>query len=112
MVDQHPDLKIVLIGDGDTRPTVEAEIAKFGLEKHIELRGWQSNAEVMEALRSSRAMLLPSFAEGLPIVIMEALALGRPVLSTYIAGIPELLDEEIGWIFPASSVPHMTEAIR
>ena len=50
-------------------------------------------------------MVLPSFAEGLPIVIMEALALGRPVVSTYIAGIPELVQHgESGWLVPAGSV--------
>ena len=49
-------------------------------------------------------MVLPSFAEGLPIVIMEAFALGRPVISTYIAGIPELVDREPGWLVPAGDV--------
>ena len=57
-------------------------------------------------------MLLPSFAEGLPVSIMEAFALHTPVISTYIAGIPELVDSSCGWIIPAGDVPALTEAIR
>jgi len=56
---------------------------------------------------------LPSFAEGLPVVLMEALALGRPVLGTYVAGIPELIEPDAsGWLVPAGSVERLTEAIR
>jgi glycosyltransferase involved in cell wall biosynthesis len=56
-------------------------------------------------------MLLPSFAEGLPVSIMEAFALRKPVISTYIAGIPELVDSSCGWIVPAGDVPALTAAI-
>ena len=53
----------------------------------------------------ARALVLPSFAEGLPVVIMEAMALRRPVISTYVAGIPELVrDGEHGWLVPAGDV--------
>jgi colanic acid/amylovoran biosynthesis glycosyltransferase len=45
-------------------------------------------------------LVLPSFAEGLPVVFMESLALGRPVIATQIAGHPELLDERVGWLVP------------
>ncbi|WP_031551203.1 glycosyltransferase family 4 protein [Parvularcula oceani] len=108
----YPDLKVVLIGDGETRGEIEGEVARLGLERHVELTGWASNAEVRTRIGQSRALLLPSFAEGLPIVIMEALAMERPALSTYIAGIPELLDERCGWIFPAGSVEHIRGAVR
>jgi glycosyltransferase involved in cell wall biosynthesis len=60
----------------------------------------------------ARAMLLPSFAEGLPVSIMEAFALRKPVISTYIAGIPELVDSSCGWVVPAGDVPALTAAIR
>jgi colanic acid/amylovoran biosynthesis glycosyltransferase len=78
----------------------------------IELRGWQSNVQVRRALVESRALLLPSFAEGLPVVIMEAFALGRPVISTYIAGIPELVDANCGWLAPAGDVHGLAAAMR
>ncbi|MFL6627048.1 MAG: glycosyltransferase family 4 protein [Burkholderiaceae bacterium] len=109
---EFPGLKVVLIGDGEERPALEAEIARHGVAGHIELRGWQPNAEVRRALEAARALLLPSFAEGLPVVIMEAFALGRPVISTYIAGIPELVDASCGWLAPAGDVDGLAAAMR
>ena len=110
--DEFPDLKVVLIGDGEERATLEAEIARHDVAGMIELRGWQSNDEVRQAIVQSRALLLPSFAEGLPVVIMEAFALGRPVISTLIAGIPELVDARCGWLAPAGDVDALASAIR
>lgn len=109
---EFPTCKVILIGDGEERAALLAAIAEHDVAAMIELRGWQPNAEVREAIRSSRALLLPSFAEGLPVVIMEAFALGRPVVSTYIAGIPELLDRDCGWIVPAGSVEALAGAMR
>ncbi len=57
-------------------------------------------------------MVLPSLAEGLPVVIMESLALGCPVISTRITGIPELLDADCGWIVPPGDVDALTTAVR
>lgn len=107
-----PDLKIVLIGDGEDRAAIEARIAELGVEKHVELAGWGTRDEVRAALAQARAMLLPSLAEGLPVVIMEALALGCPVISTRIAGIPELLDEGCGWIVPPGDLESLADATR
>src|SRR3982751_856742 len=60
-----------------------------------------------------RALVLPSFAEGLPVVIMEAMALRRPVISTFVAGIPELVETgKCGWLVPAGDVPALVEAMR
>lgn len=109
---EFPRLKVVLIGDGESRAAIEAEIARHGVGDRVELRGWRANTEVRETVREARALLLASAAEGLPVVIMEALALGRPVISTYIAGIPELVDDGCGWIIPAGSEDHLVEAMR
>jgi glycosyltransferase involved in cell wall biosynthesis len=60
----------------------------------------------------TRALVLPSFAEGLPVVLMEALALHRPVVSTYVAGIPELVEDGgNGWLVPAGSVDALAAAL-
>lgn len=112
VVKTHPKARLVLIGDGETRPEIEALIARHGLAHAVELRGWADGDAVKAALKASRAMVLPSFAEGLPIVIMEAFALGRPVISTYIAGIPELVDREAGWLVPAGDVAALADALR
>jgi colanic acid/amylovoran biosynthesis glycosyltransferase len=104
---------LTVIGDGELRGVVEARIAELDLGDHVELAGWRSGADVRDALVASRALVLSSFAEGLPVVIMESLALERPVVSTTIAGIPELVrDGESGWLVPAGSVPALVEALE
>lgn len=107
------DFRLVLVGDGEMRRPLEAEIAKHGLGARVEITGWASGDQVRAHLRGARALVLPSFAEGLPVVIMEALALGRPVLSTSVAGIPELVRPgENGWLVPAGDVDALADAMR
>jgi colanic acid/amylovoran biosynthesis glycosyltransferase len=107
------DFEIVLIGDGPMRAPIEALIEEFGLQDHIRIAGWIGSDAVLEELLRARALLLPSFAEGLPMVIMEALALGRPVISTYVGGIPELVEPgACGWLVPSGSIEPLVEAIR
>lgn len=102
-----------LVGDGEMRPEVERRIATYGLGARVHVTGWASEARVRSELREARALVLPSFAEGLPVVIMEALALGRPVISTYVAGIPELVvPGRSGWLVPAGSAGDLAAAMR
>lgn len=97
--------QMVLAGDGDLRGQLEERIAAYGLGHMVRITGWISGAQVRHEILAARALVLPSFAEGLPVVIMEAMALRRPVLSTYVAGIPELVTPgENGWLFPAGDV--------
>jgi glycosyltransferase involved in cell wall biosynthesis len=108
-----PSVQLTLVGDGPMRRELGAEIARLGLEKVVSISGYVGAQRVREEIESSRAMVLPSFAEGLPVVLMEAMALGRPVLSTYIAGIPELIQPGVnGWLVPAGSKQRLVEALR
>ncbi len=105
--------QLTLVGDGSLRPEIENLIQEYGLEKYVKITGWASGIEVQKYIMNARALVLPSFAEGLPVVIMEALALERPVISTYVAGIPELVkSEENGWLIPSGSVSALTEIMR
>ncbi|WP_036483641.1 glycosyltransferase [Myxosarcina sp. GI1] len=105
--------KLVLVGDGELRAQIESAIARYKLHDCITITGWANNDEVCQQMLNSRATILASFAEGLPVVIMEALALGRPVVSTYIAGIPELVEPEVsGWLVPSGSAAALTKAMR
>lgn len=101
-----------IVGDGEMRPQLEAQIKALGLERRVTLTGWKDAESVRREILGARALILPSFAEGLPVVLMEALALGRPVIATCIAGIPELVDEQCGWLVPAGSRPALAEALR
>jgi glycosyltransferase involved in cell wall biosynthesis len=113
LVESGVDAKLVLAGDGEMRTEIEALIRDSKLDDRVEITGWISADEVARRLLDARAMVLPSFAEGLPVVIMEAFALARPVLSTYIAGIPELVrDGRNGWLVPAGSIDALTSALR
>ncbi len=107
------DFKLVFVGDGPLRSEIEQQIVQLKLQNHIEITGWASSDEVREQLLASRAMVLPSFAEGLPVVIMESLALNRPVISTYVAGIPELVEPGVcGWLVPPGSAEILAVAMR
>jgi glycosyltransferase involved in cell wall biosynthesis len=106
------DFQLILVGDGPMRQQLEARIHELGLDDRVRLTGWLSGKDVREAILASRALLLPSFAEGLPVVIMEALALGRPVVATYVAGVPELVEPGCGWLVPAGSVDDLADAMR
>jgi glycosyltransferase involved in cell wall biosynthesis len=105
--------EIVLVGDGPLRRPIEARVERLGLRNRVRLTGWMGTERVREEIERARAMVLPSFAEGLPVVLMEALALGRPVISTYVAGIPELVRPGVnGWLVPAGSVDALAVAMR
>jgi len=106
------EFKAVLAGDGPMRREIEKCINNNGLQDKIRITGWLNGDEIKNVLLASRIMVLPSFAEGLPVVIMEAFALGRPVLSTFIAGIPELVEHrKSGWLVPAGDVNALAEVL-
>jgi glycosyltransferase involved in cell wall biosynthesis len=103
---------VTIVGDGPMRAEAERLIDALGLKDRVRITGYLSNRDVLERIRGSRALVLPSFAEGLPGVFFEAFALGRPVIATFIAGAPELVDESCGWIVPAGSIEALAEAMR
>ena len=106
-------VELVLAGDGPMRTEIEKMVREFGLQDRVRITGWISSDRVRDEILAARALVLPSFAEGLPVVIMEALALRRPVITTYIAGIPELVKaRENGWLIPAGSICALTAAIE
>lgn len=111
-VQRAPDLHLTLVGDGELRGAIEAAVLQHGLAAHVTMTGWLDEAGVREALSQSHALVLPSFAEGLPMVVMEAMAAARPVLATSIAGIPELVRQgETGWLVPAGDAAGFAEAM-
>jgi glycosyltransferase involved in cell wall biosynthesis len=109
-------VSLTIVGDGEMREELEAEVERRELGDIVTLAGIQTSDEIRSHLERCRAFVLPSFAEGLPVVIMEALAAGRPVIATAVAGIPELVDGACGWLIPAGSedalVGAMTAALH
>jgi colanic acid/amylovoran biosynthesis glycosyltransferase len=111
--DRGVAMELVLAGDGPLRAAIEKEIREQGVEDVVKVTGWVDNQRVRALLLESRALVVASFAEGLPVVIMESFAVGRPVISTYIAGIPELVENRVnGWLFPAGDVERLADAMQ
>lgn len=108
----NPRLRLSLVGDGELRPMIQDIIAAEGMADAVHLLGWQDESGVRAAMDAAHALVTPSFAEGLPVVIMEAMARARPVIATYIAGIPELVrpDHE-GWLVPAGDADLLAQAM-
>lgn len=104
--------ELVLAGDGEMRGEIETLIAKYGLTAAVRITGWISSDEVRDEILAARSLVLPSFAEGLPVVLMEAMALRRPVITTFVAGIPELVEHgKHGWLVPAGDVESLAAAM-
>jgi glycosyltransferase involved in cell wall biosynthesis len=95
LADKHPDLTLRLVGDGPDRKALETDVARRGLQDRIVFLGYRSQAEVAEDLSQTDVFVLPSFAEGVPVVLMEAMAAQVPVLTTRIAGVPELVEDGV-----------------
>lgn len=110
--DRGRRIELVLAGDGEMREELEASIQRMHLQGDVSITGWIDGDRVREELLASKAMVLPSFAEGLPVVVMEAMALKRVVLSTRIAGIPELVRDGVdGWLVTPGDVEALVESL-
>lgn len=107
-----PDISLTLVGDGPLRPMIQQRIGELGITENVRFAGTCSGEQVRRHIRAARVTVLPTLAEGLPVVLMEAFALGRPVISTYVAGIPELVEPgKNGWLVPAGSVKKLADAM-
>jgi glycosyltransferase involved in cell wall biosynthesis len=106
-------LRLVLIGDGPERATLVEMAARLGISDQVHFAGYKSQADVAAALQAADVLVLPSFAEGLPVVLMEAMAARLPVIATQIAGVPELVRPGVnGWLVPPGDVDDLADAIR
>ncbi|MBK4218151.1 glycosyltransferase family 4 protein [Paracoccus caeni] len=90
-----PDARLTLIGDGPARADLTARAAELGIADAVRFTGYLNQDEVAAELARCDLFALPSFAEGVPVVLMEAMASRRPVLATRIAGIPELVEDGV-----------------
>jgi glycosyltransferase involved in cell wall biosynthesis len=109
---EHADFELRLVGDGELRAEIEALAAEYGIADRVHVTGWASSEQVLREIEDARLVVLASFAEGLPVVIMEALAVGRTVLTTSVAGIPELVSPDCGWLVATGSVDELTAGLR
>ena len=110
--DRGLNFELVIVGDGPMRSEIERLIGELDLNSRVRIAGFMSDDGVLRELLSARALVMPSFAEGLPVVFFEAMALGRPVISTFIAGHSELIEPRVnGWLVPAGAVEPLVAAM-
>lgn len=114
----HPSAELVIIGWGQERNRLKALIKKCGLKGSVQLKGFRKHDCVANELKKADIFCLPSITtkdgnhEGIPNAIKEAMATGLPVVSTYHAGIPELVtNEEEGFLVPEKSAAQLAQKI-
>jgi glycosyltransferase involved in cell wall biosynthesis len=109
---QHPQVKFCIAGDGDL-DGVRAAARELGVEHALELPGWLGPAEKDAALQSADVLVLPSYFEGLPICVLEAMAVGVPVVASPVGGIPFALEEgRCGELVEAGRVDALSAALN
>ncbi|HVP49780.1 MAG TPA: glycosyltransferase family 4 protein [Candidatus Bathyarchaeia archaeon] len=112
LVDMGKDVRLTLVGDGPDRPALEAQAASLGVSQHVVFAGWMDQGALHKLYRRSDVAVMSSFAEGVPVVLMEAMATGIPCVAPRITGIPELIRDGVdGLLFTASNVAEMATAI-
>ena len=107
------EFELVLVGDGPLFGSLEAAVRRLRLEKRVVFRGALDGAAVRDLIAKARVLVLPSFEEGLPTVILEAFALGRPVVATAVGGVAELVENgATGWLVQPGSPSALARAMR
>ncbi|TVQ31780.1 MAG: colanic acid biosynthesis glycosyltransferase WcaL [Wenzhouxiangella sp.] len=110
---RHLSVRLHLVGNGPDRDSLQARCRELGLEDQVEFHGALNHDQVRTMYARADAFVLPSFAEGIPVVLMEAMATGLPCISTRITGIPELIkDGETGFTTAASDVDELVERLE
>ena len=109
---KRPRVRCYILGDGAVRSTLVETIAKFNAGNVVTLVPSQNTAEVALWMGAANLVTLPSYNEGCPNVVLEALGAGRPIVATRVGGIPEIMDESCGRLIPPREVTALTEALE
>ena len=112
-VERSIDFELILAGDGELRAGLEEKISRLQIKGPYSHYWLDQSQRVRDEILASRALVVPSLGEGLPVVITEAMSLGRPVIATLVGGIPELVRPgENGWLVPAGDAAALAEAMQ
>ncbi len=105
------EITLAMVGGGTLEGELRAFTAREGLEEQVRFCGRRPHAEVPDWIAAADVLCLPSFREGCPNVVLEALASGRPVVASAVGGVPELLREDTGILVPAGDPAALAEAL-
>lgn len=111
LVPRYPDMRVLLGGDGEL-DAVRNQADALGIGGHVALLGWVKGGEKARLLNEATVFVLPSYNEGLPMSVLEAMAHGLPVVSTQVGGIPDAVrDGEEGFLVPPGDVPALVDRL-
>jgi glycosyltransferase involved in cell wall biosynthesis len=109
---EAPDIELQIVGDGERRRALERTVERLGVAQRVRFRGRLGAREVHDLLRSSRALVVPSTYEGMPLVVLEAMEASCPVVASAVSGIPEVVvDGVTGWLVPPEDVDALASAL-
>jgi len=111
LLPQRPNLHCYIVGDGQDEPAVSEAIARHHAAAHITLVPGCPTTTVATWMAAADLVSLPSYNEGCPNVVIEALSAGRPVVATTVGGIPELMDNTCGRLVPPMDTPALAQAL-
>ena len=118
LADRGMPFRCEIIGEGPQRADLERAVQDLGLEQHVAFLGAQTHEEVIDAYRRAWLFVLPCVVgddgdrDGIPNVILEAMAMGLPVVSTRHSGIPEVVEHEVtGLLVPPADATGLAEAL-
>ena len=104
-----PDLKVLLVGDGEKETEVRKAIIEHHLENTVLLLGLRRDIPII--LAASDIMVIPSIWEGLPIVMLEAMAAGTPVIATRVGGIPDAMTHGVTGLLTSPDAPSLSKTM-
>jgi glycosyltransferase involved in cell wall biosynthesis len=111
--DAIPEARLIIIGDGREREMLKALAGELGIEHSVEFSGEVPHGQVLSLMQQADVFVLPSLSEGFPMVIVEALACGLPVVASRVGGLPEIItDGTNGFLVEAKDVMALAEKIR
>lgn len=111
LIPSHPRLEVVCIGEGPMERKCRARAAQADLAGHLRFLGTRTAPEVARWLAASNLLCLPSYSEGCPNVVLEALSCGRPVVASDVGGIPELVNPRCAILVPPRDLARLSQAI-
>ena len=112
ILSDQQDLRVLIGGAGQLKEMIEASLQKEGITNRVELPGWISHGDLPRYLNQLRLLVLPSYTEGLPNIMLEAMACGTPVLATPVGAIPDvIIDGKTGFIMENNSPECIAENV-
>ena len=113
ILSDRQDLRVLIGGDGQLKETIEATLQEQGVSASVELPGWISHDDLPRYLNQLRLLVLLFYTEGLPNIMLEAMACGTPVLATPVGAVPDVIvDGVTGFIMENNSLECIAENVN